>query len=553
MSDTSNAAVDSHDAAASADDDRRALERAVEEARQQTEARAAFIATISHELREPMNGVLGMARLLRETPLDDEQAGYVDAVIGSAEALVTIVNDILDLSRIDAGKLEIVDTDFALRPFFERFAQMIEPRARRKGLAFRIALDEALPAMVRGDPGRLRQILVNLAGNAIKFTEAGEVTLEVRAVAASDEAIELDVAVSDTGIGIPEAETDRLFTAFAQAEGRTQRVYGGSGLGLMIAQRLAELMDGRIEARNREEGGARFDLKVRLARADETGDDEAPPAGLGGTSLLVVDAQTRTRTIMQQLATQWGLIVHMAGSAAQAEARLQDCADRGEPVEIVVIDRALPDMPGDDLGARIRENAAFANPHLVLLSSSGMRGDAARAREIGFDAYLPKPVTAATFLDCLKRLRRGGAQGGLITVHSMSEEEKPKLDILVADDNAVNTRLATIMLERAGHRITAVTNGAEAVAALKRQDFDVILMDVQMPVMNGIEATRQIRAMADPRKAATPIVAITANAMRGDDDSCYAAGMSAYVSKPIDRASLLAAVEGEGRRTARAG
>jgi two-component system, sensor histidine kinase and response regulator len=494
---------------------------------------------MSHELREPMNGVLGMARLLRDTPLDAEQAGFVDAVIGSAEALVTLINDILDLSRIDAGRFELNPVDFALQPFLERQTTLFRNRAEAKGIAFALELEANLPVLVRGDPGRLRQIVTNLVDNAIKFTSQGEVRLAVapgEPGGAGRQALRL--RVSDTGIGIPPDRQADVFSPFAQADAGTARLYGGSGLGLMIAHRLAILMQGGVRLVHSTAHGTVFEADIELEQPQET----APRRGraaIAGARLLVADGQPRSAQVIAELARLWRMEVRVVASAAEALTVLREGADRQMPFDIALLDRALPDRRGDDLGPLVRAVPALAGLKLVLLVAAGVRGDAAAVQALGFDGYLQKPVTPSTLLDALQQLHGAPASGDLLTVHSVGERRGRKLRLLVADDNPVNCRLAGIMLEKAGHAVVTVTNGADAVTAVAAEPFDAVLMDVQMPVMGGLEATRRIRALDDRRSASLPIIAITANAMKGDGDDCYAAGMSGYVTKPIDRAVLL--------------
>jgi CheY-like chemotaxis protein len=519
------------------------LRAALAAAEQRLDERGRFLAVMSHELREPMNGVLGMARLLRDTPLDTEQQGYVDAVIGSAEALITLVNDILDLSRIDAGRFELNPVDFALRPFFERLATFFARRAAAKGIGFDLELAPDLPEVGRGDPGRLRQIVTNLVTNGIKFTSVGEVSLAVRPAEASGNGRPgLEIRVADTGIGIPPESRQRIFSPFGQADSSTARLYGGSGLGLMIAQRLAGLMHGRIALDDSVTEGTAFLVQLELERPQEAS-QRRTRAAIAGCRLLIADAQPRSAQIMADLARLWRLEVRVAASSAEAQTVLQESADRGAPFDFAIIDRALPDQRGDELGPRIRAIPALAAIKLVLLVAAGVRGDAAAVQSMGFDAYLQKPVTASTLLDGLQQLHGAAAAGELLTVHSVGEGRSRPLRLLIADDNPVNCRLAGIMLERAGHSVATVANGAEAVEQVQAQPFDAVLMDVQMPVMGGLEATRRIRALADPALARLPIIAITANAMQGDDADCYAAGMTGYVTKPIDRAALLETLE----------
>ncbi len=511
-------------------------------AQRRLEERGLFLAIMSHELREPMNGVLGMARLLRDTALDAEQAGYVEAVIGSAEALITLVNDILDLARIDAGRSTFTLVDFAIRPFLERLALVFRQRAEQKGIAFAIELGPDLPEVVRGDPGRLRQLITNIVTNGIKFTSEGEVRLAVARADAADGRLGLAIAVSDTGIGIPEERRADFFSPFAQADAQTARLFGGSGLGLMIAQRLAATMHGRIAIAPPVGRGTTFEIHLELEPPLATA-PRRDRAAIAGARLLIADAQPRTARIMAELARLWGLEVRVTKSAAEALTVLRESADRGAAFDFAVIDRTLPDRRGDSLGPVLRTAPGQAGLKLILLVSAGVRGDAASVQALGFDAYLQKPVTASTLLDCLQQLHGSAGQGELLTVHALGEARSQKLRLLIADDNPVNCKLAAIMLSKAGHEVQIVTNGQEALDAVTEIPFDAVLMDVQMPVMGGLEATRRIRALPDSAVAGLPIIAITANAMRGDDDDCFAAGMNGYVTKPIDRATLLATVE----------
>jgi signal transduction histidine kinase/CheY-like chemotaxis protein len=506
-------------------------------------ARAGFLAMMSHEIREPMNGVLGMVRLLRDTPLDSEQRGYVDSAVDSAEALLTIVNDILDFSRIDAGRLELAPADVELAPFLERLLRQIEPRAQARQIEFRCELLPGAPRAVRVDPGRLRQVLLNLVGNALKFTEAGHVHLRVGRGPGSDPGRELvAVEVEDTGIGIPPPALARLFSSFAQAAPDTPRLYGGSGLGLMIAQRLAQAMGGSISVASRVGQGSTFRVELALEPPAMT-TMVRTTADLAGAAVLIVDPLARTRETMVEIVRGWGLLARTARSGQQALALMGEAADRGAPFDIVLVDRGLADPGPEEIARQVRAAPRLRQARLVLLVGSGMRGDAAAARAAGFAAYLPKPVEAGMLLDCLRTLRTAhGPDQGLITMHSLSERRGPSLRVLLADDNPVNCRLATIILERAGHTVDAVADGRQALEAVQAQPYHLVLMDVQMPVMNGLEAATRIRALPDPSLARIPIVAITANAMRGDDQACFAAGMDGYVTKPISAATLLEAV-----------
>ena len=547
----------------------RRLEAALAAAERTGGVRATCLAVASHEIREPMNGVLGMARLLQCTPLDEEQLGYVEALLESAEALLALLNDLLDLSRIDAGRLELATVDFELARFVERFRAMVEPRLRQKGLGFVVTIAPGTPELVRGDPGRLRQVLLNLVGNAIKFTEEGEVRLELAPAAAARGRLGLRLRVADTGIGMPPSVQERLFRPFEQGGAATARGYGGSGLGLVIARRLAEAMGGTIACRSREGVGTEFTVTLALDRpATRRARDERAAASLAGGTLLIVDPEPHTRDAMRRLAVLWGMTVRTVGSGGRALVLLQEAADRAAPFDVLLIDGTIPPAAGAAgagserggrnldamaLARRVRGDPRLAHASLVMLVASGLRGDAARALAAGFDAYLPKPVTAATLLQCLLQLRaptrRPGAE--LITVHSMSERREPPARILVADDCAVNRRLARIVLERAGHEVATVGDGAAAIAALAATPFDLVLMDLQMPGMDGLEASARIRALDDPARAGVPIVAVTASALPGEAARCRACGMNDHLTKPLDGARLLAAVE-QHRRTAAA-
>ena len=517
----------------------RSLQDALASAELRLEERGTFVAGMSHELREPINGVLGMARLLRDTPLDDEQAGYVDAVIESAESLVTLVNDILDLSKIDTGRIELNPVEFSLPAFFQRLAESFTRRATAKGIRFVLELATDLPDVARGDPGRLRQITTNIVANAIKFTSCGHVSLTVSAFEGTDNArVGIVIRTVDTGIGIPADRQAELFSPYTQANAETGRLYGGSGLGLVIAQRLASVMDGSLELESSSDAGTVFVARVMLERSGELR-PRSERAVIAGARLLIADSQRRTARVMGEMARLWSMDVRITATAAETLTVLQESADRGAAFDFAVIDRNLEDQRGDKIGPLVRAAPALAGLKLVLMAAGGVRGDAAAVQRLGFDGYLQKPVAGSTLLNVLQQLQGAKAAGQLLTMHSLNEGRGRPLRLLIADDNPVNCRLAGIMLERAGHTVATVPNGAAAVAAVQAESFDAVLMDIQMPVMGGLEATRQIRALTNHDRADVPIIAITANAMRGDDDDCYAAGMSGYVTKPIDSALLL--------------
>lgn len=527
-----------------------ALRQSLGELERANEAKSMFFATMSHEIREPMNGVLGMTRLLLETPLSDEQKGYVDAVHFSGQALLTIINDILDLSRMEAGQLKLDRIEFDLKTVVERTIDILKPRAETKGLALELVFDADLPRSYVGDPGRLRQLLMNLLGNALKFTETGSVRLVINSLRDEGDRVALAIRVEDTGIGIPDHLRHQLFSPYAQADPSIPRLYGGSGLGLTICKRLVSLMNGEIEVESEEGSGTAFSLTLGFDKA-ATDRIRIPPSGqIAGLHLLVVDSNDVTRMMLDQQALSWGAVTQLVENGDAALSALERADAQGTPIDVVLIDSVLPDMSGEDLGRAIRANHRLQQAALVMMISSGLRGDAARVADIGFAAYLPKPVTPMNLLNCLLRLRdhKVAPSSDLITVHSLSETQPASLDILLADDNPVNCKIAMIMLEKAGHRVDVVTDGSDAVQALNDKAYDLILMDVQMPGMDGLEATRRIRELASCSTAPVPIIAVTANAMKGDDQRCFEAGMDDYITKPIDRARLLGKVNEWGYR-----
>ncbi|MDX6751056.1 response regulator [Geminicoccaceae bacterium 1502E] len=530
-----------------------ALKRRARHAEAAARARGAFVATLSHEIREPMNAVLGMARLLHETPLDKEQAHYLDAILTSSEALVTLINDVLDLARIDAGKLELEPVDLALRAFLERLRVMLAGRAEAKGLALEFHVDAGLPSVVRADPPRLRQVLLNLLGNAVKFTEEGGVSLRAEPWRGQGERTGVVFRIADTGPGIAAEAIEAIFAPFAQAGPRIGRLYGGSGLGLLISRRIIDAMGGTIACTSRPGEGSLFEVRVPLEAPPEAALEEgATAAGLAGSALLVIDPQTRSRSTMRELALLWGMEVRTARTCREGLSVLMEAAGRSRPFDLVILDSAAADMQAAEFARRAAGLSGGGHVGLVLLTSSGLRGDAASARAAGFAAYLSKPVTAATLLDCLRQVR-GEERGeeALITVHSMAERRGRPLDLLVVDDNALNCRLASIMLERAGHKVTIARSGPAALRLVVHRRFDLVLLDVEMPEMDGLEVTRRIRALGDPSRSGLPIVAVTANAMQEDERRCLEAGMDGYLTKPIDGASLLAAVEAQFRAGSR--
>ena len=533
------------------------LETAKRRAEDAAETKSAFLANMSHEIRTPLNAILGMTSLALQTRLSAEQQDYLTTVKSSSESLLAIVNDILDFSKIEARRLELDHAELDLRETVGDAAKALAIRAAEKGIELACDISPDVPEWLLGDAGRLRQVLLNVLGNAIKFTTDGEVVLRVNVEHADQLRTRLRFSVSDTGIGIPPEKQQQIFHAFTQADSSTTRRYGGTGLGLAIALRLVELMDGRMWVESEVGRGSTFHFTAAFARphAPAIGSDARQPKALDGLRVLVVDDNETNRRILEAMLGSWHMKPDTVSDARSAMARLRD-ASPTEQFHVVVSDTQMPRVDGFALARRIKRDPRLRDVRVVLLTSAGRSGDAERCRRIGVDASLTKPVKHSDLLDTLATLvgvtiRRVRARSA---PHARAQWLDRPLHILVAEDNPVNRKLVTTLLQKRGHTVKAVENGREAVASIqkvKSPGFDVVVMDLQMPEMGGLEATRTIRANESPDAPRLPIVALTAHAMQGDRERCLEAGMDGYLSKPIDVDELIATLEEFGSGTRR--